>query len=81
MLKYVQINIITPLEAIPPLYSKINDISGKNESQKEQSIKAENIYCVGIYPQEVVILGGRGLMWKRLRPVGGGRCHSVINSP
>jgi len=38
--------MLPPLEATPPLYSKIVDISGKNESHKERKIKTQNICYV-----------------------------------
>jgi len=52
--------MLTPLEGTPPLYSKIVDISGKNESPKERRINTQNIYYIGLYPREVVILEGHG---------------------
>jgi len=42
--------MLPPLDATPPLYSKIVDISGKNESHKERRIKTQIIDYVGLYP-------------------------------
>jgi len=73
--------MLTPLEATPPLYSKIVDISGKNDSQKEQGIKTGNIYSVGIYPREVVILGEQGEETNvEATKTSGGRGQFVIKS-
>jgi len=52
--------MLPPLEATPPLYSKIVNISGKNESHQERRITTQIIYYVGLYPREVVILEGQG---------------------
>jgi len=70
-----------PLETTPPLYSKIVDISGKNESHKERRIKTQNIYYVGLYQQEVVILEwqGEGSNLEEIKTMGGELpvCHKI----
>jgi len=49
--------MLPPIEATSPLYSKIVDISGKNEIHKERRIKTQNKYYVGLYMLlEVVII-------------------------
>jgi len=67
--------MLPPLEATPPLYSKILDISGKNERHKERKIKTRNIYYVGLYPRDVVILEGQGEASnvEGIKTMGGGR--------
>jgi len=47
------------LGATPLPYSKVNDISNNNGSQKKRRIKTENIYNVGLLSMRMVILWSR----------------------